>query len=116
MTRLIYGYMRLSDDLCDESVYRIERTIRMFAVARGSRLAAIYADDQVGFYGAFYALIAEVQRQPGSRDVIVPSLDHLSRHPMLLDQMFQRLTVDARARLWTVCAARAPIDLGTQRA
>ncbi|MBX7268809.1 recombinase family protein [Micromonospora sp. Llam7] len=99
MKPLIYGYMRVGDDASDDQIDQAERTLREYADVEGFCYATTFYDDDSGSRSAFYELTAELQRAE-ARHVIVPSLDHLSRHPILLNHMIERLEHEASARIW----------------
>jgi hypothetical protein len=70
-------------------------------------LARIWYEDQAEYYGRFYQLIEELRRaqvghvQARICHVVVPSLDHLSPHPLLREQMIRRLG-ETSVRVWVV--------------
>lgn len=100
MTPLIYGYIRVTEDLDDDEVQHLERDLDKLAEAKGFCLTEIRHEDQRGYHGTFYHLIAELKQAP-ERHLVVPSLDHLSAHPLLQEQMIMRLR-EAHVQLWVV--------------
>ncbi len=98
MKPLIYGYLRATDDLPD--LQQLERGLEKLAEAEGFRLTKTWHEHQPGYYGTFYQLTAELKRAQACR-LVVPSLDHLSTHPLLCDQMLMRLD-EAGVRVWVV--------------
>lgn len=80
MKTLIYGYVRVTDDLADDELQQLERGLEKLAEAEGFCLTETCYEDQLGYYGTFYQLLAEM-KQAAVRHVVVPSLDHLSPHP-----------------------------------
>jgi len=97
---LIYGYLRVTDELDDAEILQMECGLEKLAEAEGFRLIETRYEHQPGYYGTFYRLAAELKRVP-VRHVVVPSLDHLSSHPLLRDQLITRLD-EANVRLWVV--------------
>ncbi|MGB9046613.1 MAG: recombinase family protein [Pseudonocardiaceae bacterium] len=100
MKRLIYGYLRVTNDLEDDELQRLEGGLEKLAEAEGFCLAETRYEYQPGYYGTFYQLTAELRRTQ-VRHVVVPSLDHLSPHTLLRDQLIMRLD-EAGVRLWVV--------------
>jgi hypothetical protein len=93
-------YMRITDELTDEEIWQLERGLRKFAEAEGFLLATIHHEYESGHYGTFYELVAEVTRTQ-VRHVVLPSLAHLSGHPLLQVQLLRRLT-EADTHAWVV--------------
>lgn len=86
---------------------QLEGELRKLAEAEGFCLVEIRSEYQAEWYGTFYELIKDV-RQAGMRPgplqarighVVVPSLDHLSTHPRLREQLVRRLD-QAGVRVW----------------
>lgn len=109
MKPLAYGYIRVTDDLTDDEVQQLEGKLRKLAEAEGFCLVEIRSEYQAAWYGTFYELIEDV-KQAGMRpgplqarigSVVVPSLDHLSTHPRLREQLVRRLD-EAGVRVWVV--------------
>jgi hypothetical protein len=104
---LAYGYLRVTDELDDEEIRQLERGLEKFAEAKDWCLTGIWYEDQAGYYGRFYQLLGEMKRtavrcvQARICHVVVPSLEHLSTHPLLRDQLFMRLD-EANVRVWVV--------------
>lgn len=88
----MYGYMRVEDNAEDDSIDRIERALRDYADAEGFCYATTFYDDDSGCRSVFYELANELQRAE-ARHVVVLSLDHLSRHPVLRNHMSMRPTL-----------------------
>lgn len=101
MKPLIYGYPRITDDLDDRQVCRMERGLRKLAKTEGFRFATTFHEYQTGYLGAFDELTRELQRAD-AHHVVVPSPGHLSGHPLLRETMLTRLARDADARVWVV--------------
>jgi hypothetical protein len=102
-----YGYLRLTDERDDEEVRQLEGGLRKLAEAEGLWLIEIVAEYQTGYYGRFYELLEELRLvRSGSvpaqiGHVVVPSLDHLSAHPLIRVQLFRQLA-HAGVRVWVV--------------
>lgn len=101
MKPLIYGYRRVTDDLEDHRIRRMERGLQVLAEAEGFCFATTFHEHQPGYRGAFQELTRELQRADGHH-VVVPSLGHLSLHPLLRDMMLTSLAREADAHLWAV--------------
>jgi DNA invertase Pin-like site-specific DNA recombinase len=97
---LIYGYVRVTEDLADDELQQLECGLEKLAEAEGYCLTETRYEYQPGYYGTFYRLIAELKRTQ-IRHMVVPSLDHLSAHPLLRDQMINLLG-EANVRVWVV--------------
>lgn len=96
---LIYGYVRLHGGEPDADVRQMELDLKDYAETEGYCFATIFRDDDSGTCAAFDELIAELKRAE-ARHVVVPSLAHLSSHPVLLNQMIQRLEQEADAQVF----------------
>lgn len=96
---LAYGYLRVTD-LAGDEIWQLEWSLRKLAEAQGFCLIDIVFDSQPGDYGRFYRLIGELKRTQ-IRHVLVPSLDYLSSHPLLCEQLLLRLD-EAGVRVWLV--------------
>ncbi len=101
MKPLIYGYLRVTDDLDDPAIRRMERSLQELADTAGFCFATTFHEYQPGYHGAFDELTRELQRAH-AHHVVVPTLDHLAQHPILQDLMLTRLARDAHAHLWVV--------------
>lgn len=101
MMPLIYGYLRVADNLDDPEIRRMERGLHELAETEGFSFATTFHEYQPGYHGAFDELTRELQRAD-AHHVVVPSLGHLSQHPLLRTTMLTRLTRDADAQLWVV--------------
>ncbi|MGH3565893.1 MAG: recombinase family protein [Pseudonocardia sp.] len=101
MKPLIYGYLRVPDDLDDHQIRRMERGLRDLAQAEGFCFATTFHEHQPGYQGAFQELTRELQRAD-AHHVVVPSLGHLSLHPLLRNMMLAYLAREADAHVWVV--------------
>lgn len=109
---LAYGYLRVTQDLADDEIRQQEQGLEKLAEAEGFCLTEICYEYQPGYYGTFYHLLGEMKwaavRDGQARrcHVVVPSLDHLSTHPLLRDQLLRDQLLmrldEANVRLWTV--------------
>lgn len=101
MKPLIYGYMRVPEGADDDVIHKLELGLKQLAAVEGFCFATTFYETHGGYRGAFYELTEELQRAE-ARHVVVPSLEHFSRHPILRDQMIERLEHEANARVWVV--------------
>jgi len=101
MKPLIYGYLRLTDDLDDHEIRRMEQGLQELAEAGGFCFATTFHEYQTGYHGGFDELTHELQRAH-AHHVVVPSLEHLSGHPLLQDMMLAHLAREAGAYVWVV--------------
>ncbi|MGH3811980.1 MAG: recombinase family protein [Pseudonocardiaceae bacterium] len=100
MKPLIYGYLRVTDDLEDHELLQLECGLEKLAEAEGFCLTETRYESQPGYYGTFYELSDQL-KQAQVHHVVVPSLGHLSSHPLLREQLIRRLE-DAGVRVWVV--------------
>ena len=98
---VIYGYLRVTDDLNDPEIRRMERGLHLLAETKGFCFATTFYEYQTGYHGAFHELTRELQRAD-VHHVVVPALDHLAQHPILRNTMLTRLVRDADAHVWVV--------------
>ncbi len=107
MKPLIYGYIRVTEDRDDEEIRQLEGGLRKVAAAEGFCLTEICYEHQPGCYGTLYRLIEEFKQaridplRARICPVVVPTLDHLSAHPLLREQLVRRLD-EAGVRVWVV--------------
>jgi len=97
---LAYGYMRVTDELDDKEIRQLELGLEKLAEAEGLRLTEICYEYQMGYYGGFYRLTTELKWGPVLH-VVVPSLDHISTHPLLRYQLLMRLS-ETNVMLWVM--------------
>lgn len=98
MKPLLYGYLRVDDDPADAEIRRMERKLRNYAEAEGFCYAGTFHEYQSGRCGALDELVRELRRAE-ARHVVVPSMEHLSRHPLLRSYLLNRLEFEAGARV-----------------
>lgn len=101
MTPLIYGYLRVASETRDEEIRLTERELRRVAEVEGFCLVTIFHDCNAGSYAALNELTEELKRAK-AHHVIVPSLAHVSRHPILRDSVLDFLRLYADARVWVL--------------
>lgn len=89
---LAYGYVRVSrdEDAGDHDVRTSELRIRNYAATHEFILLKICHDVHSGVGRMWAEFVAELERA-GAHYVIVPSLGHLSSHPLLQLMMRDRL-------------------------
>lgn len=95
---LAYGYMRVPCDIDDLAIRDMERKLRDHAEQCGFEFAAIFRELQSGISEGWDELTTELLRSD-AHHVIVPSLDHISPHPMLRSIRLERLEEDAKAKV-----------------
>ncbi len=98
MKPLAYGYMCAPCEVGDHVIYAWERNLRKYAEEHGFEFATIFHEFQSGTSEAWDELTTELQRSD-AHHVIVPSLSHVSRHPLLRSSMLDRLEEDAKAEV-----------------
>lgn len=101
MKPLMYGYLRITDDLPDDAIQQMERRLRALAEAEGFCFATTFYEYRPGYHGAFAELTEELKRAE-AHHVVVLSLDHLSQHRLLRHHMLARLEFEANAQVWAV--------------
>lgn len=78
MKPLVFGYMRVSDDMGQEEVKQKQDAIAAYAEAEGFALATVFRETASDRIPAFAQLVETVQRAEARR-VIVPSYWDLAR-------------------------------------
>ncbi|MBI3685819.1 MAG: recombinase family protein [Actinobacteria bacterium] len=101
MKPLMYGYVRVADEAQDDEINQTEGALRSFADTEGYCYATTFYEHQSGSHAAFEELTEELQRAD-AHYVVVLSLDHVSRHPLLRSHMLRRLEAHANALVLTV--------------
>ncbi|MGL5865038.1 MAG: recombinase family protein [Dermatophilaceae bacterium] len=94
MKPFIYGYVRAVDETSDNELDRLVSELQRYAETEGFCYATTFFERQEGSYSASEELVAELKRAE-ARHVVVPSMDHLSAHRLLGEQMVARLAADA---------------------
>jgi len=98
---LIYGYLRIPHDTQDTDICRMERELRSFAETEGFCFATTFYEYTPNSQAAFIELIQELRRAE-ARNIVVPSLEHLSTHPLVRELMLTHLQQGVQAQIWTV--------------
>lgn len=98
MRPVIYGYLRMACSAHDEFARQTEHELRLFADLEGFCFAGTFCDTDTGSYAAFEALSSELNRVEASH-VVVPTLAHLSEHPLLRELMLTQLALHANAHV-----------------
>ncbi|MFC9648072.1 MULTISPECIES: recombinase family protein [unclassified Streptomyces] len=91
MNPLIFGYMRVPDDLSDEEAKRKQDDMHTYAEANGFLLATVFHEYVSSGQSAFTELVDAV-RHAEARHVIVPSYRELALNRSLQDAMVMHLT------------------------
>lgn len=104
-----YGYMRVFCDVTDQQVYALEHDMRRFAQASGFRILTIFHEIDSGSHEAFYEL-GEAMRRADVRDVVVPSLRHLSTNRALRGVLLDCLEESFQADVHLLNAPQAQGD------
>jgi DNA invertase Pin-like site-specific DNA recombinase len=90
--------MRVTSGTPDGDLGQLELVLRDYAEHKGYRFAAIFHEYAEGSQSAFFELIEELQRAQ-EHHVVVPTLDHLSGHGLILTAMLARLEQAAGAQV-----------------
>lgn len=90
--------MRVAGDAPDDELDDIEQQMRRFAETEGFCYVTTFHEQPNGSQAAFSELAEELQRAE-AHHVLVPSMSHMSTHPMLLAHMVARLELDAGAHV-----------------
>jgi hypothetical protein len=90
--------MRVPCDVDDHAVRDTERKLRDHAERHGFEFATIFHEFQSGISDGWDELTTELQRSD-AHHVIVPSLSHVSLHPILRSIRLERLEEDAKAEV-----------------
>lgn len=107
MKPLIYGYIRVSDSEPDQVTRRTELQLRAFADDGGYSFAEIFHEFEPHWQRrAFEALIGKL-KETDARYVVLPSLDHLTHHRLLLAHMLARLECEVGAHVFELAHPRS---------
>ncbi|MFI9332054.1 recombinase family protein [Kitasatospora sp. NPDC052868] len=90
MRPLIFGYMRVPDDMPDEEVKLVEDQMLAYAEAQGGALGAVFHEFVHGSLSAFEELVRAVE-QSGAPHAVVPSYRDLALTRALQDVMILRI-------------------------
>lgn len=91
MNPLIFGYMRVPDDMSDEEAKQKQDSLSSYAEKNGFHLAAVYYEYVPGAQFAFTELVAAV-RHAEAKHVIVSSYRELALNRSLQDAMLTHLS------------------------
>lgn len=94
-----YGYVR-AFDLPDDAVEALEKQLHEYAITHNLQLIDIYQDRNSAL--PVGRLVAWLQRS-GIQHLIVPSAEHVSRHPIVWLLFCEGVYLDARAELHEAC-------------
>ncbi|MCF4119576.1 recombinase family protein [Antribacter sp. KLBMP9083] len=108
MKPLMYGYLRATVAPGDEEAERLERRLHELAEQEGFCFAATFRENRPGERGALSELTAELRRAE-ARHVVVPSLEHISRHPRVRDELLEQLREEVGAHVWTADRTVSPV-------
>lgn len=95
---LVFGYMRVLDDMTDEEAKQKQDGMTAYAEANGYQLAMIFHEYVLGGQSAFTDLVETVKRVE-ARHVIVPSYRELALTRPLQDAMTLQLTCVTQAEI-----------------
>ncbi|GAB2790795.1 recombinase family protein [Amycolatopsis magusensis] len=93
-----FGYLQVKADSPDEVVQQTEHALREFAADHDLQLTDLFFDDGTGSRQAFDAMVIELQQQRTTH-VLVPSMRHFARNPLLQNMMLDRLRHAADAQV-----------------
>lgn len=91
MNPLIFGYMRVPDDVSDEEAKKKRDDLNGYAENNGYHLAAVFYEYVTGSQTAFTAMVEAVQHAE-AKHVIVPSYRELALSKSLQDVMLTHLS------------------------
>lgn len=91
MNPLIFGYMRVPDDMSDEEAKQKHDDLNAYAEINGYQLAAVFHEFVTGSQTAFTELVEAVQRAE-AKHVVVPSYRELALNKSLQDAMLTHLS------------------------
>lgn len=99
MKPLLYGYMRVTDDVSDEDVLRRHGEMSRYAEAEGFTLGAVFHEHVPELQSAFEELVRTLQGS-GAHHVIVPSMRDLALSRPLQTAMLVRMEYTAGADVY----------------
>lgn len=97
----MYGYMRVTPEDEDDELGRVEQQMRTFADAEGFCYATTFFEYMSGSHTALDELTEELKRAE-ARHVVVPSMSHISAHPILCNHMVEWLESAADAIVFSL--------------
>jgi DNA invertase Pin-like site-specific DNA recombinase len=98
---LIYGYMRVNENISASDQQQVERTFQNYAEREGFCYATTFCEYVPGSLAAFVELMEALKRAE-ARHVVVPSLSHLSAHPILRAELIDQLASAADATVFAL--------------
>ncbi|CAM5264979.1 Resolvase/invertase-type recombinase catalytic domain-containing protein OS=Streptomyces microflavus OX=1919 GN=Smic_52290 PE=4 SV=1 [Streptomyces microflavus] len=90
MNPLIFGYMRVPDDMSDEEAKQKQDDLSTYAETNGFHLATVFYEYVPGAQSAFTELVAAVERAE-AKHVVVPSYRELALNRSLQNAMLTHL-------------------------
>lgn len=90
MNPLIFGYMRVPDDMSDEEAKQKQDDLSAYAETNGFHLATVFYEYVPGAHSAFTELLAAV-RHAKAKHVVVPSYRELALNRSLQNAMLTHL-------------------------
>lgn len=91
MNPLIFGYMRVPDDMSDEEAKKTQDELNTYAENNGFQMATVFHEYVSGTQSAFTELVEAVQRAE-AKHVVVPSYRELALNKSLQDAMLAHLS------------------------
>ncbi|MBV2356898.1 recombinase family protein [Streptomyces sp. J2-1] len=98
MKPLIFGYMRVPDDMSDEDAKKKQDDMATYAEVEGFTLATVFHEFMDGQINAFEEMVGAVRRAE-ARHVLVPTYRDLALTRPLQDAMALHLEQKAGARI-----------------
>ena len=98
MKPLIYGYMRVTEDMGDGEIHIIETQLVNYAAGKGFDLATIFHEYDSGSLAAFGELLQQMRRAR-AHHLVVASLEQLTDHPLIQNILVCEAKMHARAAL-----------------
>ena len=99
----IYGYVRALPGLSGQDVNRLRRDIAAFAQQRGFDAPLVFTEQSWTRVAAWKALVGACRRSR-TRDVVVPSWQHLNTHYSLSATARRALQDAIRGQVWYASA------------
>ncbi|EGX58638.1 hypothetical protein SZN_16760 [Streptomyces zinciresistens K42] len=95
---LIFGYLRVPDDMSDEEAKNKQDDLNSYAETNGYRLVAVFHEYGTGAQTAFAELIQAVERAE-AKHVVVPTYRELALNRSLQEAMLTYLSYVTGAEL-----------------
>lgn len=100
---LVYGYVRVEENAPPGERRKLEDELRARVESRGLCFGATFYDVVPGPRGGLRELTEELRRSE-ARLVVVPTLDHLSKHPGVRAELLKGLREEAHATVVPLAA------------